>query len=314
MKLSDVSGRGSHRKLSDRYSYVIVDGSNLARRSFHKHKHLSVVHEGTTIRTGLTFGFLKSLVKLKRLFRGEILITWDAGYRVRQKLYPQYKQKRRAGRDEAELSDYYDQLQTLSKVLAAIGVSQYRCDGWEADDLMHTLSMMHTSAGRGRALIASNDHDMYQCLTDKIHQFVDLKGKTKVWTPEVFEAEFELPASKYLDVLSLSGDSGDGVPGIRGVGELTAMRAVKACPTLVQDVIDGRSINPTGALSASLINKLDSDTVLLTRQLVCLYTVRKLCVLSPPQNKELMEACLEVLELDSFQDENQWRSLCQLGS
>lgn len=310
--MSQVNGR-STKGMSDRYGHIIVDGSNLARRSFHKHRGLSIEHRGRTVRTGVTFGFLKSLIKLKRLFRGELLITWDQGYDVRKKLYPQYKEKRRVNKDEAEMTDYYDQLETLSKVLAAIGVSQYRCKGWEADDLMHTLSVMHTSSGRGRAIIASNDHDMYQCLTESIHQFVDLKGRTRVWTPKVFEDEYELPPSRYLDVLSLSGDSGDGVPGIKGVGELTAMRAIRACPTLVHDIIASNQLNPSGALTASLIAKLDRDTVVLTRQLVMLYTVRKLQVISPPQNRKLMMRCLEILELDSFTEEHQWNSLCQLG-
>lgn len=312
MRLSKASGR-STRGLSDRYGHIIVDGSNLARRSFHKHGGLSVEYRGETVRTGVTFGFLKSLIKLKRLFRGQILVTWDAGHKLRTKVLPSYKQNRRSNRNQDELNDYYAQLSTLSKVLDTIGVPQYRSSGWEADDLMFTLATMHTSAGNGRAIIASNDHDMYQCLTPKIHQFVDLKGRTRVWTPDVFLAEYDLPVTSYLDVLSLSGDSGDGVPGIVGVGEKTAMKAIRECPTVVDDIIRSRKVNPSGALTRSLIDKFDRNTVIQTRRLVCLYIVKKLSLTNSKQNKKLLMRCLEILELDSLQEDHQWRSLCQLG-
>ena len=315
MKLNDASGR--NLKGSGRYSHIIVDGSNLARRSFHMHGNLSIQYRGKTIKTGVTFGFLNSLVKLKRLFKGEILITWDAGYATRLRLYPEYKLKRRQKHSEnkPEIDDYYGQLKTLSKVLGAAGVSQYKCDGWEADDIMFTLANMHTSApGNSKVIIASNDHDMYQCLTSRVHQFVDLKKKGRIWNTEVFKEVFGIESNQYLDVLSLSGDSGDGVPGIRGVGEKTAIKAVQGSPSIVDDVLSGAQINPSASLSASFVAKLDADLIRLTRSLVKLYTIRRLSVYSPEQDKRLLQRCVDILELDSFQDEDQWGLLCRLSA
>jgi DNA polymerase-1 len=201
---------------------VIVDSSSLCYKAKFTMGDLSYEEK----KVGVIFGFFKQLFTLaKENETTEIAFAWDSPKSHRQKLFPAYKEKRRTQKGEKtpeEIEDdkaAYEQFDLLyEEILPLLGVkNNYKIEGFEADDIIASLVFYNHGSF---FTIASSDEDMYQLLSPDVRM---QKGK-KIYTDKDFVKEYGIFPSDWACVKALAGCKSDEVPGIRGVGEATAIK------------------------------------------------------------------------------------------
>lgn len=151
------------------------------------------------------------------------------------------------------------QVPLLKEVLDAMNIPRYELEGWEADDLIGTISKLDTAAG-WETVIVTGDKDSLQLITQtaRVKLVTTRMGQTATrdMTPETFRAEYGFDPIHIIDLKALMGDASDNIPGVKGVGEKTAMdliqryqsveaiyadlEAVEAKPAVLKKLGEGR--------------------------------------------------------------------------
>ena len=204
---------------------MVLDGNSIVNRAFYG------VSQNLTTRAGqptnAIFGFLNILIKLLDEGKPDALcVTFDRkAPTFRHLAYEGYKATRKGMPDELA-----SQLPLLKDVLAAMNIPMYELDGWEADDLIGTISAKDTAAG-WETVIVTGDKDSLQLVTDtttvKLVSTRMGRTTTRDMTPETFREESGFDPIHIIDLKALMGDSSDNIPGVKGVGEKTAMALVQ---------------------------------------------------------------------------------------
>ena len=204
---------------------MVLDGNSIVNRAFYG------VSQNLTTRAGqptnAIFGFLNILQKLLEEGSPEALcVTFDRkAPTFRHLAYEGYKATRKGMPDELA-----SQLPLLKDILAAMNIPMYELDGWEADDLIGTISVKDTAAG-WETVIVTGDKDSLQLVTDtttvKLVSTRMGRTTTRDMTPESFRAEYGFDPIHIIDLKALMGDASDNIPGVKGVGEKTAMALVQ---------------------------------------------------------------------------------------
>lgn len=205
--------------------WLVMDVHNLCWRAFHVMGGLSHREE----RTGVTYGFLKSVSYLRNeLMSDRIVFCFDHPYQRRRKLFPAYKANRRKDASDEELKSYSDMTRQLAKLrlhwLPMIGFKNiFFAEGMEADDLMASLAQ--NLPKDQEAVLITSDADLWQCLQINVSIY-DLNRKRHI-TRNSFKAEHGYPPREWGLVKAVSGCSSDNVPGVPGVGVVTAEKLVR---------------------------------------------------------------------------------------
>ena len=204
---------------------MVLDGNSIVNRAFYG------VSQNLTTRTGqptnAILGFLNILNKLLEEERPDALcVTFDRkAPTFRHLAYEGYKAQRKGMPDELA-----SQMPLLKEVLAAMNVPMYELDGWEADDLIGTISVKDAAAGWA-TVIVTGDKDSLQLVTDattvKLVSTRMGRTTTKDMTPDAFREQYGFDPIHIVDLKALMGDSSDNIPGVKGVGEKTAMALVQ---------------------------------------------------------------------------------------
>ena len=203
---------------------MVIDGNSIINRAFYGVRPLST-RDGTP--TNAVYGFLNILFKLLDEEKPDALaVTFDRkAPTFRHKMYEGYKATRHAMPD-----DLAAQMPILKDVLTAMNIPLYELDGWEADDLLGTMAAKNTAAGWD-TVVVTGDKDSLQLITD--HTTVKLvttrmgQTTTRNMTPQVFREEYGFDPIHIIDLKALMGDSSDNIPGVKGIGEKTAMGLVQ---------------------------------------------------------------------------------------
>ena len=204
---------------------MVLDGNSIVNRAFYG------VSQNLTTRTGqptnAILGFLNILNKLLEEERPDALcVTFDRkAPTFRHLAYEGYKAQRKGMPDELA-----SQMPLLKEVLAAMKIPMYELDGWEADDLIGTISVKDAAAGWA-TVIVTGDKDSLQLVTDtttvKLVSTRMGRTTTKDMTPDAFREQYGFDPIHIVDLKALMGDSSDNIPGVKGVGEKTAMALVQ---------------------------------------------------------------------------------------
>ncbi|MGM9594441.1 MAG: DNA polymerase I [Candidatus Onthomonas sp.] len=203
---------------------MVLDGNSIVNRAFYGVKLLST-RDG--LYTNAIFGFLNILQKLVDEEQPEALcVTFDLkAPTFRHKAYEGYKATRHGMPEELAM-----QMPVLKEVLAAMNIPRYELEGWEADDLLGTISRKCEAAGWDCAIV-TGDKDSLQLITDhtKVKLVSTRMGQTttKDMTPEAFREAYGFDPIHMIDLKSLMGDSSDNIPGVKGIGEKTAMALIQ---------------------------------------------------------------------------------------
>jgi DNA polymerase-1 len=156
-------------------------------------------------------------------------VVWDAGLpKRRMELLPSYKQQREETPEHLAV-----QFPVIEQAVAALGVSNVRIEGHEADDLIASYVAEARRSGVGEVVVATNDKDIYAIVRAGVSIYstnkTDHGGSPEGFTllgPEEVEAKWGVPPEKIPDVLALTGDAADNIPGLAGVGPKTAAKLV----------------------------------------------------------------------------------------
>lgn len=207
---------------------LLVDGHYYAYRSFFAIRGLT---NSAGEPTNAVFGFVKALRKMLADVKPDAAaVVWDAGLPERRmQLLPAYKQQR----DETP-GDLKAQFPVIEQAVAALGVRNVRLQGHEADDLIASYAAAARKDGRGEVVIATNDKDIYALVGDGVAIYSTNKtaagepsaGFALLGVPEV-EAKWGVAPELIPDVLALTGDASDNIPGVEGVGPKTAAKLVR---------------------------------------------------------------------------------------
>ena len=195
---------------------ILVDGSAFLFRSYFSTLSQNLTNE-SGFPTGAMFGVVNAIKHLQRKYQGaKIIMIFDAkGSNFRHEMYPDYK----ANRSPAE-DDLVIQIEPLYKIVRAMGF-HFLCEkGVEADDVIATLAKLAREEGI-ETIIASGDKDLFQLVGGNIKQ-LDMKGK--LYGEDEVKEKMGVNPHQILDLLALSGDSADNIPGVPSVGPKTASK------------------------------------------------------------------------------------------
>ncbi|MEM9218569.1 MAG: DNA polymerase I [Cyanobacteria bacterium P01_F01_bin.150] len=218
---------------------ILVDGHSLAFRSYYAHAkgRDGGLRTSTGIPTSVCYGFLKSLIDmLEKEEPSHVAIAFDLPKPTfRHEKDPGYK----AGRQETP-EDFFPDIANLQDVLRAMNLPVVTCEGFEADDVIGTLTAQAGESGYG-VKILSGDRDLYQLVDDEkqvkmlylSNAFGPRKsaGAIEMGVEEVKEKLGVLP-NQVVDYKALCGDSSDNIPGVKGIGAKTAVKLLTEYTTL----------------------------------------------------------------------------------
>ncbi len=204
---------------------MVIDGNSIVNRAFYGVSQNLTTREG--LPTNAIFGFLNILLKLLDEEQPEgLAVAFDMrAPTFRHKAFAGYKAQRKGMPEELAV-----QMPVLKEVLDAMNIRRYELEGWEADDLLGTMSRVN-AAQEGDTVIVTGDKDSLQLIDE--HTTVKLvttrmgQTTTRNVTPEDFRAEYGFDPIHMIDLKALMGDSSDNYPGVKGVGEKTAMALIQ---------------------------------------------------------------------------------------
>ncbi len=196
----------------------IVDGSGYIFRAYYAVPPLST-RDGFP--TNALFGYTKMLTKLLAgADTQHVVVVFDAGQKTfRNELYPEYKANRKECPDD--LGEQFPHFRTISR---ALGLPVYELAGFEADDVIGTLSSRLTAAGH-EVVVVTGDKDLMQLVGGKLVIWDTMKDKW--YDPQGVKEKFGVPPEKVVEFLGLTGDSSDNIPGLSGVGPKTAVQLIE---------------------------------------------------------------------------------------
>lgn len=203
---------------------MLIDGNSLVNRAYYGVRPLSAP-DGTP--TNAVFGFLNILQRLLDDEKPDALcVMFDRREPTfRHKHSEAYKATRKPMPD-----DLAAQMPVLKDVLDALGIERRELSGWEADDLLGTVSRIGAERG-WECVVVTGDKDALQLVGDHV-RVLNVKtrmGQTETvnYTPERFREEYGFDAPHMVDLKALMGDTSDNIPGVPGVGEKTALELVR---------------------------------------------------------------------------------------
>ena len=203
---------------------MILDGNSIVNRAFYGVRPLTAP-DGTP--TNAVYGFLAILQRLLDEYQPEALcVSFDLkGPTFRHLADADYKATRKPMPEELAV-----QMPLLKETLDAMGVRRYEMQGFEADDILGTVSVQCEQSGWD-CLIVTGDKDSLQLITDKssVCHVKSRMGQTEtiLYTPERFFEEYGFEPKRMVDLKALMGDSSDNIPGVPGVGEKTALELLR---------------------------------------------------------------------------------------
>ncbi|HVY55621.1 MAG TPA: DNA polymerase I, partial [Thermodesulfobacteriota bacterium] len=201
----------------------LIDGSSYIFRAYYAIRRLST---SKGFPTNAVYGFASMIFKFLKDYKPEYLgIVFDTKEKTfRDEIYPLYKANRGAPPD-----DLVPQFERIFEVVDAFKIPQFRVDGFEADDIMGTIARDYERRGMDVVLV-TGDKDFCQLVSDKVTLLDTMKNKeTRV--DDVIE-KYGVPPEKVTDVFALMGDQVDNIPGIKGIGEKTAIGLIKTFGSL----------------------------------------------------------------------------------
>lgn len=206
---------------------MVIDGNNLAWRSHHTTGGLQ--HYG--LKTGVMYGFFTEMIRLADRFNTHrFIFCFDSDEYKRCNDFPAYKHKGPV-MDDARKS-VYRQMNLLKKeILPGLGFKNILCQkGYESDDLI--ASACKNNPDYEDLVVTTTDKDIFQLITDRVsvfrsYAFAHRNNLRQLVTLQVFHQQYGIMPEDWVRVKAIAGCRGDKVPGIEGVGELSALKFVR---------------------------------------------------------------------------------------
>ena len=243
---------------------VLIDGNNILFRSYY-----ATAYNGNTMKnskgfpTNAIYGLINMLNKIINEESPEyIMVAFDKGKTFRHEKYLDYKGGRGETPDELK-----QQFPVAKKIVEALGMTYYEIDNYEADDIIGTFAKKTEEDPEFVSTIISSDKDLLQLITDETDvKLLKPVGYVRM-THQEFLNTYGIEPARMVDLKALMGDSSDNIPGVKGVGEKTALNLLKEYKTLdgVYENID----NIKGKLKEKL--ETDKDKAYMSYDLATIY-------------------------------------------
>ena len=203
---------------------ILVDGNNLMFRSYYATAYSgSLMKNKEGFPTNALFGFVNMMNKIIAEESPKyIAVAFDVGKTFRHDSYTEYK----GGRIETP-DDLKRQFPKAKEILDAMGIKYLECPGYEADDIIGTLAKMVDENDEYIATIVSSDKDLLQLISPDVEVKL-LKQKDYIrMNKEVFMEHYGIEPIRMIDLKALMGDASDNIPGVKGIGEKTALKLLQ---------------------------------------------------------------------------------------
>lgn len=273
--------------MSDRPKLFLIDGSSYLFRAFYAIGHLS---NSKGLPTNATYGFIQMLLKVLKEHRPDYLaVIFDSkAPTFRSEVYKEYKANRPAMPETLS-----PQIPYIKKIIEGYRIALLEMEGYEADDLIGTVAKRLES--EVDVVVITGDKDILQLVSDRIQVYDTMKEK-RFGVEEVIQ-RFGVSPEQVVEVMGLSGDAVDNIPGVPGIGEKTAIQLIKTYGSIENLLAHVEEI-PQKKLKGNL--KTYGDLARLSRQLATIHTdvpvhsQLKDFSLSPPDLKSLKEIFKEL--------------------
>ena len=202
---------------------ILVDGNNLVFRSYYGTAYNGIIMKNSKgFPTNALYGFISMMHKIILEEKPNyILVAFDKGKTFRHKEYDFYK----AGRNETPI-ELKQQFPVAKEVLDAMGIKYFEIENYEADDIIGTLSKIVDEEDKFYATIVSSDKDLLQLVSDEVNMKL-LKSNDSIYVdPNKFMEMYGTSPIKMIDLKALMGDPSDNLPGVKGIGEKTAISLI----------------------------------------------------------------------------------------
>ncbi|WP_247681753.1 5'-3' exonuclease H3TH domain-containing protein [Paenibacillus vini] len=242
-------------------SILLVDGMALMFRAFYASAATGYIRRTKAgLPTNAVYGFMRYFWDAVQKFAPtHIACCWDLGSKTfRTEQFAAYKGNRSEAPDEL-----IPQFSVIRDVMESLGIPNVSCPGYEADDCIGTLAAKFSEDMQ--VYILTGDHDMLQLVSERTSVIIMKKGHGNymVYTPESLMEEKQLTPRQIIDLKGLMGDTSDNYPGVRGIGEKTALKLVQEYGSVegILGNLDSLSKSVRGKIEADL------DMLHLSRQL-----------------------------------------------
>jgi len=206
---------------------IVVDGNSIMNRAFYGLAGRNMLLNKEGIPTNALFGFLNILLKLISDDKPEyIAVAFDLkAPTFRHKMYDQYKANRKGMPEELRT-----QMPLIKEILDDMNIKRLEKEGYEADDIIGTLAKKACKAGID-VTVFTGDRDSFQLIEDgimvKLPATKGGKTETEDYDEEKILEKYGLPPIKLIEVKGLMGDASDNIPGVKGIGEKTAIKYIE---------------------------------------------------------------------------------------
>ena len=223
---------------------MLVDGNSIVNRAFYGVPLLTNA-EGRY--TNAVYGFLNILLKLLEEETPQYLaVAFDLhAPTFRHQTFADYKGTRKGMSEELR-----EQMPLLKEVLGAMGIAMFAQEGFEADDILGSLSQKAEQAGWS-VVVVSGDRDLLQIASDTLKVRIPKTKGGRTETEDYYAADviekYGVTPTEFIDVKALMGDASDNIPGVPGIGEKTASKIIQQYHTLENAILHASEVKPKKA-------------------------------------------------------------------
>jgi DNA polymerase-1 len=243
---------------------ILIDGNNLLFRSYYATAYTgNMMRNSKGFPTNALFGFVNMMNKIISEEKPEyIMVALDKGKTFRYDKFKEYKEGRMEVPDEL-----IKQFPIAKDILTNMGITYIEVDNYEADDIIGTISSKITKDDDYDATIISSDKDLLQLIAPDVDVKL-LKSKDYIrMDRDTFYKEYGIEPIKMIDLKGLQGDPSDNIPGVKGIGEKTALKLLKEFGSIegIYESIDKIS----GSVKDKLIN--NKESAFMSKELATIY-------------------------------------------
>ncbi|HBG05191.1 MAG: DNA polymerase I [Geobacteraceae bacterium GWC2_58_44] len=265
---------------TEKETLYLLDGSSYIYRAYFAIRHLS---SPKGFPTNALYGFTQMLLKvMKDRAPAHVAVIFDAGkLTFRNELFPAYKATR-----STMPEDLAQQIEPIKQMVRAFNIPALELPGFEADDIIGTIARNCEAQGMA-CVVVTGDKDLMQIVSENVTLLDTMKDKS-FGIPDVHE-KFGVGPERVVDVLALWGDTSDNIPGVPGIGEVTAKKLLQEFGSL--DELLARASEVKGKTGERLVEFADQARLCRTLATIdCAvpidYSIDDFAV-SPPDNRRL---------------------------